>query len=315
MRTINALKIAIGNFALVFKNLLYKTIIAALLGTVLSIVLKVNLQPLVEAAAPVLRDVADIIKAIMTNEDYAALADSLLASWQTLTACLSSNIGNMVGVACLCVLFLYLYRFLGGAGDSVSLILVNGYMGSLSHREYVGTFLENLKKILVYQLIDAALLLVFVLVVIGVDAFIILLTIAEVPVLGIFLCALVSFFAAALFSTCMSQTSSNALVGGEGIKNAFKKGLFPKNKYFWKMFAAYLVADVAFVYFACSTAIFTFGVGSILVNAFFAILIASMRQVDYFTINKKKYFIDYDNIVVPKELRENDEKLLNKIDI
>ena len=40
-----------------------------------------------------------------------------------------------------------------------------------------------------------------------------------------------------------------------------------------------------------------------------------MRQVDYFTINKMKYFIDYDNIIVPKELRENDEQLLNKVEI
>ena len=28
-----------------------------------------------------------------------------------------------------------------------------------------------------------------------------------------------------------------------------------------------------------------------------------------------KYFIDYDNIIVPKELRENDEQLLNKVEI
>ena len=40
-----------------------------------------------------------------------------------------------------------------------------------------------------------------------------------------------------------------------------------------------------------------------------------MRLVDNYTINKKKYFIDYDNIIVPKELRENDEQLLNKVDI
>ena len=39
------------------------------------------------------------------------------------------------------------------------------------------------------------------------------------------------------------------------------------------------------------------------------------RFVDYYTIKRKKYFITYDDIVIPKELRTDGEQLLNKVDI
>ena len=40
-----------------------------------------------------------------------------------------------------------------------------------------------------------------------------------------------------------------------------------------------------------------------------------MKTVDYYVIHTRKYFIDYDNIVVPKELRENDEQMLKDVEI
>lgn len=105
------------------------------------------------------------------------------------------------------------------------------------------------------------------------------------------------------------------IIGGMGVKAAFAKGLFPQRKYFWKMFAAYLSVIIAYVYLAVSSIFFTFGVGTVLVSSFCALMIVAMRLVDYYIIHVKKYFIDYDNIIIPKELRENDEQLLNKVDI
>ena len=81
------------------------------------------------------------------------------------------------------------------------------------------------------------------------------------------------------------------------------------------MLASYVAAALIIVYLYVSVSIFTFGVGLLLVVPFISLLIVCMKTVDYFTINKKKYFVDYDTIVVPKELRENDENLLSDIEI
>ena len=40
-----------------------------------------------------------------------------------------------------------------------------------------------------------------------------------------------------------------------------------------------------------------------------------MKTVDYYVIHTRKYFIDLDTIIVPKELRENDDKMLKDVEI
>ena len=136
-----------------------------------------------------------------------------------------------------------------------------------------------------------------------------------VPLVAVFLGVSVLTFAVTIYSTCMSQVSTKMIIGGMKAKEAFKKGLFLSKEYFWKMFSAYLSVTVLYVYLAVSMLFFTLGVGTVIISSFYALMISCMRLVDNYTINKKKYFIDYDNIIVPKELRENDEQLLNKVDI
>ena len=41
----------------------------------------------------------------------------------------------------------------------------------------------------------------------------------------------------------------------------------------------------------------------------------AVRFVDYYTVNVKKYYVTFDNIVIPKELRTKGEQLLNQVDI
>ena len=174
---------------------------------------------------------------------------------------------------------------------------------------------ENLKKIVVYQLIDAVLAIVYYSIVGAIEYFLVGYLISYAPAVVLFVGACVLVFAATLYSTCLSQVMTNMIIGGMGVKAAFAKGLFPQRKYFWKMFAAYLSVIIAYVYLAVSSIVFTFGVGTVLVSSFCALMIVAMRLVDYYIIHVKKYFIDYDNIIIPKELRENDEQLLNKVDI
>lgn len=315
MRLINAFKIAANNFSLAFRDILYKTVVFVLLGSILGFILKINLKPFFDKLSPVIKDVTDILTSIMKNGDYAEIAASLKTNLASLKDYFANHIGNLFALTGISILFVFLYRFLSGVSDCTILILVNGYMGTLSHRGYVGVMLENLKKIVVYQLIDALISIVYFLFVALINGLLLKMTLGVMPLIAVFLCAAFTFFAGALYSTCLSQVMSNMLVGNMKFKEAFKKGILPKKNYFWKMFAAYLVVLVGFTYIATTTAFFTLGVGTVLAMAFFTVLMATMRQVDYFTINKMKYFIDYDNIIVPKELRENDEQLLNKVEI
>ena len=176
--------------------------------------------------------------------------------------------------------------------------------------------IENLKKILVYQLIDALSLMIYTafvsLLVVGVFR----LALLTIPLMALFGSAVVIILAIALYLTVFSQVMANILIGENvGVKKAFISGLKVNKEYFGKMFSAYLTTAVLLAYLHITISIFTFGVGELILIPFSSLMISTMKTVDYFTIHKKKYFVDYDTIIIPKELRENDEALLSNVEI
>ena len=196
------------------------------------------------------------------------------------------------------------------------MILVNGHMTDMSHRGYIVVMIENLKRILIYQLIDAVCSVVwsaFVCVVVW-GVFSVVRWV--LPIAALFACGLTICLAMSLYCTVFSQVMANVLIGeNKSVKKAVLEGLTPKKIYFTKMISAYFAVTVGLIYLHVSVSLFTFGVGEIIIIPFASLLLVTMKTVDFFTINKKKYFVDYDTIFIPKELRENDEKLLSDIDI
>ena len=316
MRATNALKIATGNYALVFKNLLYKLVVFAIFAVSLGLVLKIAIKPFVGAFIPVVKALGGVVSSMVSGESHEIATTLLKDEFGVFVTFLSDNIGGIVWTVVIIALFVLVYRFVTGVSDCTLMILVNGHMTDMSHRGYFVVLIENLKKILVYQLIDAFSVIIYSaivgLLVWGVFA----LTVTFIPLLTLFCCGLVVVLAVALYSTIFSQVMANVLIGEhKSVKTAVCKGILPKKQYFYKMFASYFAAALVIVYLYASVVIFTFGVGLILAIPFSSLLIVCMKTVDYFTINKKKYFVDYDNIVVPKELRENDENLLSDVEI
>lgn len=316
MRARNAFKIATGNYGLVFKNLLYKIVVFTIFALLLGFILRIAIKPFVEAFRPVIKALWGVVSAIVSGEAHETARAMLRQEFNVFVAFLSDNIGGIVWMVIITVVFVLLYRFVTGVSDCTLMVLVNGHMTDMSHRGYFVVMIENLKKILVYQLIDAFSTVIYFAIV-GViiwGAF--KLTVAFIPIMSLFLVGLILVSAVALYSTVFSQVMANILIGEhKSIKKAVAQGFAFKKEYFFRMFASYLAVAIIIVYLCVSVAVFTFGVGLLLLVPFSSLLVVCMKTVDFFTINKKKYFIDYDNIVIPKELRENDEELLSDIEI
>lgn len=316
MRTRNAFKIALGNYALVFKNLLYKLCVFTIFAVALRLLLKITLNPFIETLRPVFENLFGLVLVIVRGGDLASTRESLKDSFNSFMSFLSQNYSGIVITVIIILVAVILYRFLSGISDCTLMILVNGHMTGMAHRGYLAVMIENLKKILVYQLIDGLSSIVFT----GIASFLVWavfrLTITYAPMLTLFLTMLIIVSMISIYLTVFSQVMANVLLGDvKSLKKAIKDGLLCKREYFFKMFFAYATVVVLLVYLHASLTVFTFGVGELLLIPFASLLIVTMKTVDYFTINKKKYFVDYDNIVIPKELRENDEDLLSSIDI
>ena len=316
MRAKNALRIAVGNYALVFKNLLYKSIVFVLFSVITGLVLNLTLNPLVEVARPLIKDFFDILISLFSGADYSAKTISLQTNFQAVKDFFVSHAGGLVATVIIIVVLVFLYKFLTGISDGTLMILVEGHMSGLSHRSFISVMIENLGRILIYQLIDTLCSFICVILVCVICWLVDLVLFSVLPLISVFVTVAVILCAISVYQTFFSQVMANILIGEtKSIKKAFIDGIRPKKGYFSKMFAGYLTVTMILMYLHASVTVFTLGVGELLLIPFASLMLVTMKLVDYFTINKKKYFIDYDNIVVPKELRENDEELLNKVEI
>ena len=313
MRIRNAFKIAVANFALVFKNLLYKAIIFVLFALVAGLILNIGLKPVLNSLSNVLVEVKTAV--VNAYNGVPTPFAPLKASIEELLVYISSYDGSVFFTAVILIVVAYVFGYFSGVGDSVLVLLINGYMTSLSRPSYIGTLMENLKKILVYQLIYALLALGADIITYIFTALIAYLTFLISPILSVFFTVLSLVALCSLSRAVLSQVTTTALCEEGKLGALILKGFRSEKEYLLKMFTEYLVLTVAILYFTLSVGVFTLGVGVLIVLPFSSVLLASVKEVDYFTINRRKYFVHFDSIFVPKELRENDEKLLNDIEI
>ena len=111
MRLRNALKIAIANYALVLKNLIYKIIIFAIFSLSLGLILRLALSPFIERLRPVLQSLWSVIVAIVNGENHELTISLLKTDFGAFKEYLSSNVGGLVWTVIIVLVFSIIYCF------------------------------------------------------------------------------------------------------------------------------------------------------------------------------------------------------------
>ena len=239
MRLRNALKIAIANYALVLKNLIYKIIVIAIFSLTLGLILKLALKPFIEQLRPVFKSLWQVVVAIVNGENHEIATTLLKDNFFVFRQYISNHIGGLVWTAIIILIFGIIYRFLIGISDCTLMILVNGHMTDMSHRGYVVVMIENLKKIVIYQLIDAVSSVLWSTLVFFVVWGVFRLTAMIMPLASLFACGFTITIAMSFYCTVFSQVMANVLLGEhKNIKSAVLEGIVPKKAYFLKMISA-----------------------------------------------------------------------------
>ncbi|MBQ7642854.1 MAG: hypothetical protein IJS67_03025 [Clostridia bacterium] len=314
MRIKNSVNIAVNNYGLVFKNLLYKLVVFLIFSLIVSLILRVRLHALTEKLTPIADAAKNIFFSVVNGR--AVNPDALNAAFSDFYGFLSENVGNFVLTGVFIFFALFVYKFLSGMSDCTLTVLVYNYMTTMSRLGYLRVMTENLGRIALFQLVrgivevlyDAVALIVLY----GVFAASITLN----PFISLFTVILLTVLFKALFETFAGQITAKYFNDDNmTVAKSFDAGFASVKGYFPKMFASYLSVTIVYIYLFISFTLFTMGVGTIFFVPFASLVFVCIREVDYFTVSKKKYFVDYDNIIVPKELRENDEGLLSDVDI
>lgn len=315
MRIRNVFKIIMRNYALVFKSLIYKLCVFFVFAVGVGLTLKIRLRGLASAFMPVVKDLLGTVRSLFDTGSTGDFTARLVSSYGDFVNYLSANVGNIVVTAVIIVVALLLYRFFIGVGNCASAIILDDHMSSLTKKPFIAAVFENLALVIPYQLVELALAFVFYLAVAAADYGLAVLFANVFPLIIPFVVTAFTIACHGLYDTMTSRFMTERVLGKKTIKEALRDGFRPQKGYFVKMFASYSIVHLIIVYFITTSAVFTFGVGTVMLIPLASNLVTCMKVVDRYVIDVKKYFIDYDNIVVPKELRENDERLLKDVEI
>ncbi len=321
MKFTNAIKIATANKWLCLKTLIYKSVV--FIATIISLFLFANIVIEQVLKSQEIKDVINATRSIVKNfimmqsgEENVKLGQILETSITSLQNYISGMTGQIIFVVISMFLVISFAVFLLSLGDYSIGVNVYEHTSSMLHAGFFSTLFDNFKKASIYALYKTLYLMVYYTV--G-FALIISIIIATEQFLGLYVITLALFLFFTLNSLCytlaglvLPKMICENLTPVKAFKSSFKKG---EGKLFFSRLISYFLMSITIYVISVISVVSTFLVALLIIIPLSSIAYIALKFVDYYSIIKVKYYITYDEIVVPKELRTNDEHLLNKVDI
>ena len=282
--------VTVSTFRYLFKLILYRLLVSLVtIGLAVAIIL-----PLIsyvihsEELKTLLTTGKDLFSNLFTGKDLSPFSEKLVAGVGDLWLLTVSKKINLAFVFLGIIVMVFANIFLRGLASYVYGIAVNDYMSTLSDFGFFHCFFRNLKSACLYQLVYALIKMVYYVV-----------------------AAALLFF---LFTEMLATIS--LVVGEKRVGDAFRISLRQvKNK---RRFGSVFASQIYFI--VCSTVLvsafglFTFGLGFFVMPIVCNMWEVSLSFAHYYAFNDKKFYLHYDNIVVPKALRK-EESLLNQMEL
>lgn len=320
MRFKNIIGILIPNFNVVYKNLLYKAVILVVSMLLVWLVIFTTINDFVaELAEQHLVACVDsfktLINAFFSGEDLAACGAEFQYSVEFLFDFIGDNYAKLRLPAILTFVVFFVCHFFAGLSNFAQGEVVNGYMSSLSHLDFFSCFFNKFRKACLYQLIFTAITFVYFVLMLAVELVIIIFGIKIFSFFALPLAIVAFILMLALRFALFDSFLPELVDGGKSIKKALSSCFSVPFKERNKTFSVYLVLIFLLFYINVSVAVFTLAGGLLITLPLTSLCMVCAKFVNYYSRKRKKYYIDYNNIVVPAELRDEDGGLLKNLDV
>lgn len=282
----NALRLTFLNNNMVIKSLIYRLFIFSIYSILSYLLLK------------------DLL---VSFNNFALSKEYVVNTLNTI----KSYFGNHTSKLFIFISLSFFTGLLNNIADSSIVDIINNHMSILSREGFFGSFVRNFKLALSYAILYSFYNLIFLSVSIVLSFIIILGLMDAIGWFTIPLSIIVFVILISLKQTIISQTLPSAIVNKTNIFVAIKKNTFKKT--FFSLYSNYILAYSLVIYLNISAGLVTFGAALMLSVPLSFILLDIMGLTSYYEINKMKYYITYDEKCIPKELRENEEVLLNEM--
>lgn len=320
MKISKGLKIATSNKSLSYKLLLYKFIVTFLGCLSIYFFASIIIKPVLESEQ--LKNLIDIVRRIIVEYFNVGsvqtnnLNDKLALAVQDLHTFIIGMKGNIISSLIFVFIIVQIMKFLFAVCDYVIAVNVNEHMSSMRHAEFFSTLFENFKKACYFAFYRTIMVLFYNIVIIAVSIASAMLLLKFVGISSLTLILLLVFGSIALRLSVVGHVLPKMVCENKSPFRALIEGFKEKSfGVFVERFISYFVMILCIYVIVFISAIITYNVALLVTVPFFSVSIITVRFVDYYTYNCKKYYVTFDEIVIPKELRQNDESLLNKVDI
>ena len=313
-----AFRITLADKSLCYKTLLSRAIVYAICFTAIYFIGRASILPILKSD-----EISALFKALMLNvfdflmvsgssEAVSDVRTAYHAFLNLLKARMSGFIWSAVGI----VGVVQVFKFLLGIIDYTVCVLLNDHMQTLRHAPFFYTLFEHFSESVRYGLYRMVALLAYHTVAFFTVYLIVYLLFKVIGVfvipLAIFLIILVVF----IRQTFAGQTLPIMIIEKKSAFQSFKENFIRyRVDYAKERFFSYMVLSIVSFSVSAALAQASLGVASIVTTPIIMVTFSAVKFVDYYMVHSKKFFITYDEIYVPKELRAGDEQLLNKVDL
>ncbi len=322
MKIGNGIRIATTNKNLWLKTMLSKVIVLLIISVLIYVMASLVVGPILQSQQfkGLLNTLRELVGGFFSapeatlNEYFNS--EALKSSYAEFRSFISSMSANIVWVSIVIILLIQLMVFIFSMFDYVIGVNINDHMSSMLHSGYLTTLFDNFKMACRYAGFRTLLLFCynFLTFIISISVFSLLAK--SLGFLALSIAVLLIFVLFAIRLTIFGLMLPIMVCENKGAFVAFKDSLKLWNlQEVGNRFLSYTITILAVYVVVVISGIVTFNVSYLITLPLSSVVFKSLKFVDYYTVKKKKYYLTFDEIVVPKELRLNDEQLLNKIDI
>ena len=303
MKFRHTIHVFIDNFAVTYKQLLYRLVIALIaIGLYAAL-----LTPFVNAltGSPDFVSLTEGIKSFLKNlvegkpTELGPITEQIKSAFQALLRLISDNRGDIAwGIAGVVTVHV-VERFFAGLGNYAAAAVINDRMALRANQPFLGTLIRTLKESSVYNAIYVPLSILYDLAV-GVAMFFLLFFLLS-SILYFFVC-LFLFILIIIFSIILKMTFTcdwlPALIRGKkGQLGSFKYTFSQNGKSTFNVMSNFAVLTIIIFALNAAALILTLGVGLLITVPSSYVILICFEFVNYYDREGLKYFTDDRTIV------------------
>ena len=308
----NAFRLFVNNINLSLKTVLYRLVVTVLSFVAIAAVCKGPLDVIVksEAFKTFIENINATLHAFISGKftETANIKDSFTALVEFISAHMSEIRLALVLVS----VILFIRSYLLGICNYVVCYVLNGYMSTISRLPFLRGIIGTIARSSVFELAYTLAKAIFIAIAVAAAILFIVYTTSFLFIFSFIIGIWIVVLAVSLFLS-FTVTVRPSVVNGKKINESFNFKLDGKTSV--SIFASYVFAIIISVALNVGMLYSTLGAGLFVSLPATYVFFMAFQLAVFYSADGRKYFIDYDTIITPKKLRNEDDKLLNEVEM